>query len=118
MRPCEEHKPCCYEEFDYGENMTVCGVDFDGDNCPWIKPWGRKKYNERHHKKDGDGEMTGQQLIDWIKQHHAENAVVEVAYRDDGGMHYGTDKKIDPIIIGKNVDLPFVGMEDYERLIL
>ena len=57
-RPCEENKQCCYEHFDYGDNQTVCGIDYDGDNCPWIKPWGRKKYNERHHKKDGDGEIS------------------------------------------------------------
>lgn len=62
--------------------------------------------------------MTGQQLIDWIKQHHAENAVVEVAYRDEGGMYYGTDNAIDPLIVGANVQLQYIGKADYERLIL
>lgn len=62
--------------------------------------------------------MTGQQLIDWIKQHHAENAVVEVSYRDEGGLYYGTDKDIDPLIVGANVQLQYIGKADYERLIL
>ena len=62
--------------------------------------------------------MTGQELIDWIKTNHAENAIVEVAYRDDGGFYYGTDKNIDPLIVGKNVRLRYIGKEDYERLIL
>lgn len=68
MRPCEEHKPCCYEEFDYGENMTVCGIDFDGDNCPWIKPWGRKKYNERHRKKDDCREKSVEEIEAFLRK--------------------------------------------------
>ena len=63
--------------------------------------------------------MTGQELIDWIKSHHAENTVVEIAYRDDGGLYYGTDKDIKPIIVGKNETLcKYIEPEDYERLIL
>ena len=62
--------------------------------------------------------MTGQELIDWIKTNHAENAIVEVAYRDNGGSYNGTDKDIDPLILGKNVGLWHIEREDYERLIL
>jgi hypothetical protein len=62
--------------------------------------------------------MTGQELIDWIKQHHAENAVVEVAYRDEGGPYYGTDEYINPLIVGANVKLPRMEKADYERIIL
>lgn len=62
--------------------------------------------------------MTGQELIDWIKHHNAENAVVEVAYRDEGGLYYGTDKAIDPLIVGANVQIQYIGKTDYERLIL
>lgn len=55
--------------------------------------------------------MTGQELIDWIKQHNAENTVVEVAYRDEGGLYYGTDKNIDPLIVGEKcfVCVPWSG---------
>ena len=62
--------------------------------------------------------MTGQQLIDWIKKHHAEDAVVEVAYRDEGGLYWGTDKDVDPLIVSANVQLRYIGKADYERLIL
>ena len=47
-RPCEEGKLCRYEQFDYSENCTVCGIDFDGEDCPYIKPWGKKKYEKDH----------------------------------------------------------------------
>ena len=62
--------------------------------------------------------MTGQELIDWIKRHNAENAVVEVAFRDEGGLYYGTDKNIEPLIVGENVNLQYIGTADYERMIL
>ena len=62
--------------------------------------------------------MTAQQLIDWIKKHHAEDAVVEVAYRDEGGLYHGTDMDIDPLIVGANVQFQYIGEADYERLIL
>ena len=62
--------------------------------------------------------MTAQQLIDWIKKHHAEDAVVEVAYRDEGGLYHGTDMTIDPLIVGEGVTLDYIGTADYERLIL
>jgi hypothetical protein len=48
MRPCEEHKPCKYESFDYSEDCVYCGIDFDGTDCPYIKPWGKKKYKRDH----------------------------------------------------------------------
>ncbi len=34
IRPCET---CELYQFDYGENMMVCGYDFDGENCPKMK---------------------------------------------------------------------------------
>lgn len=45
-RPCEEGKYCSYEYFDHSENCTACGIDFDGESCPYIKPWGKKRYHE------------------------------------------------------------------------
>lgn len=45
-RPCEENKYCSYEYFSYSENTIACGIDFDGENCPYIKPWGKKRYYE------------------------------------------------------------------------
>ena len=62
--------------------------------------------------------VTGQELIDWIKHNHAEDAIVEVAFRDDGGMYYGTDKDVSPLIVGENVTLPYIDTADYKRLIL
>ena len=48
MRPCEEHKPCKYETFDYSEDCVCCGIDFDGTDCPYITPWGKQKYKRDH----------------------------------------------------------------------
>lgn len=50
MRPCEEHKPCIYETYDYSEDCVCCGIDFDGTDCPYIKPWGKHKYRRDHEK--------------------------------------------------------------------
>ena len=33
--------------------------------------------------------MTGKQLIEWIKDNHAEEMLVCIQYRDDGGIYYG-----------------------------
>lgn len=41
-------KPCKYETFDYSEDCVCCGIDFDGTDCPYIKPWGRRKYKRDH----------------------------------------------------------------------
>lgn len=46
MKPCEKGMYCKYETFDYSEDMNVCGIDFDGTACPYIKPWGKRKYKE------------------------------------------------------------------------
>ena len=35
--------------------------------------------------------MTGQELIDWIINNHAEQMDIEIQYRDGGGYYYGTD---------------------------
>ena len=37
LRPCQNGVPCEHEVFDYSEDCTVCGIDFDGDNCPFYK---------------------------------------------------------------------------------
>ena len=50
-RPCDEGKYCSHEQFDYSENCTICAVDFDGEDCPYIKPWGKKKYIKEQQKK-------------------------------------------------------------------
>lgn len=43
MKPCEEGKVCVYEIFDYTLNEIVCNI---GDNCPYIKPGGKKRYEK------------------------------------------------------------------------
>lgn len=40
--------------------------------------------------------MTGQELIDWIKEHHAEEMKVVVQYRDSGGIYQGVDGDVEP----------------------
>jgi hypothetical protein len=50
-RPCEEGKKCRHETFDYSENCNVCDIDFDGESCPYIKPYGKKKYREEQREK-------------------------------------------------------------------
>lgn len=47
-RPCENGMRCKYEEFDYSHNMLICGIDFDGDACPYVKPWGKRKWEQDH----------------------------------------------------------------------
>lgn len=37
IRPCECGECCKYEYFDYSENTVACGIDFDGENCPYTK---------------------------------------------------------------------------------
>ena len=62
--------------------------------------------------------VTGRDLINWIKKYHAEDAIVEVAYRDEGGLYYGTDKKIEPLIVGGGVCMDYIGSAPYTRIIL
>ncbi len=52
-RPCEEGKYCKYETYDWSEYTECCGIDFDGENCPYIKPWGKKKYEKDHAENGG-----------------------------------------------------------------
>lgn len=64
--------------------------------------------------------MTGQELIDWIKKHNAEDAVIEIQYRDDGGFYSGTEDEIVPAIIDKNV-IPkcrYTPVREYKRIVL
>ena len=37
IRPCQCGKPCEHALFDDGENAEICGIDYDGENCPYIK---------------------------------------------------------------------------------
>lgn len=37
IRPCQNGDECRYMYYDYGEDCTACGIDFDGENCPFIK---------------------------------------------------------------------------------
>ena len=37
IRPCQNDVECQYEYYDYSEDCVACGIDFDGDNCPYIK---------------------------------------------------------------------------------
>lgn len=37
LRPCQNGIPCEHEVFDYQEDCLACGIDFDGDNCPFYK---------------------------------------------------------------------------------
>lgn len=53
-RPCEDGKYCKYETYDWSEYTECCSIDFDGTNCPYIKPWGKQKY-EQDHKSDMKG---------------------------------------------------------------
>lgn len=49
-RPCEDGKYCSYLKFDYSENCEMCTIDFDGTDCPYIKPWGKKRYEKEQCK--------------------------------------------------------------------
>ena len=37
IRPCQNGDECQYDCYDYGEDCRICSIDFDGDNCPFIK---------------------------------------------------------------------------------
>jgi predicted transcriptional regulator len=37
LRPCENGKPCDHLIFDYSEDHEACGIDYDGENCPFLK---------------------------------------------------------------------------------
>ena len=36
-RPCENGGDCQYAYYDYSEDCSACGIDFDGEACPFIK---------------------------------------------------------------------------------
>ena len=50
MKPCEEGKLCMHEGFDLQENCIICDINFDGEHCPYIKPWGKYRYKKDHKK--------------------------------------------------------------------
>ena len=37
IRPCQNGDECKLEYYDYSEDCVACGIDFDGENCPFIK---------------------------------------------------------------------------------
>lgn len=37
IRPCENGDECQYKYYDYSEDCVACGIDFDGEDCPFIK---------------------------------------------------------------------------------
>lgn len=37
IRPCQNGDECQYEYYDYSEDCVACGIDFDGDACPFVK---------------------------------------------------------------------------------
>lgn len=55
------------------------------------------------------GVMTGKELIKWLQDNNALDLPIEVAYRDEGGYHYGTDKQWFPMIEEE---------DGYERVVL
>lgn len=42
--------------------------------------------------------MTGKELIDWIVEHHAEDMLIAVQYRDAGGDYFGGELVTRPIL--------------------
>lgn len=36
-RPCEQDLFCQHSVYDYSEDCEVCGLDYDGENCPYAK---------------------------------------------------------------------------------
>ena len=50
-RPCEKGMHCSYEYYDYSEDCKACGIDFDGANCPYVKPWGKTKWRREQERK-------------------------------------------------------------------
>lgn len=49
-RPCQNNMKCIHASYESSENgcTEYCDVDYDGDECPYIKPWGRTKYRKDH----------------------------------------------------------------------
>jgi len=37
IRPCQNSKHCNEEYYDYSEDVRACRIDFDGDNCPFLR---------------------------------------------------------------------------------
>lgn len=36
-RPCNCGKKCKYESYDLQEYQSICGIDYDGESCPFVK---------------------------------------------------------------------------------
>lgn len=37
IRPCQNGKPCEHLIYDYSEDCEACAIDFDGENCPFLR---------------------------------------------------------------------------------
>ena len=38
IRPCMDMESTCHHEtYDFSENTTICGIDYDGSHCPFIR---------------------------------------------------------------------------------
>lgn len=37
LMPCQNGTPCEYLIYDYGEDCEACAIDFDGENCPFLR---------------------------------------------------------------------------------
>ena len=59
--------------------------------------------------------MTGRELIMWILEKNAEDAEIEVQYRDAGGDYSGTDNVL--YLIDETVDSED-GWSSYRRIVL
>ena len=55
MRPCDERKKCPYEYYDSIDNNYACAIDYEGNECPYTKPWGKRKYARDMKEVEKDG---------------------------------------------------------------
>ena len=51
--------------------------------------------------------MTGSELIEWIKEHHAEQMKAIVQYRDEGGLYSGGEDARPCLCVIKGSDIPY-----------
>lgn len=62
--------------------------------------------------------MTGKQLIEYIEKWKLEDCQIEVQYRDEGGLYFGTDSYIEPFICEPGQKCKYAGVSEHKRLIL
>lgn len=69
--------------------------------------------------REGNGvEMTGRELIEWIIENEAEDAVVTVGYRDDGVAYYGVGEDLELLIVDGDKGHPGMDTAPYKRIVL